>query len=162
MRLELPGWGSGGRPKRRFMDVVKEDMKLVGVREKDAECRVRCCRMIFCGDPWREKQEGKEEAYSLIHIRIHLATSVSSHISAGPDQFGAWEKISSLCSLYRSQFRHQTQKSSSLHISLHFHQQHKIKHKTLNTYMQKSVNTFHLCYFFSPHLYCICKKMQKT
>ncbi|KAF7647481.1 hypothetical protein LDENG_00171820 [Lucifuga dentata] len=28
-----------GRPKRRFIDVVKEDMKLVGVREEEAKDR---------------------------------------------------------------------------------------------------------------------------
>ena len=28
------------RPKRRFMDIVKEEMKLVGVREEDSEDRV--------------------------------------------------------------------------------------------------------------------------
>ena len=37
LRLELPGRRARGRPKRRFMDVVKEDMKLVGVREEVAE-----------------------------------------------------------------------------------------------------------------------------
>ena len=40
LRLEPPG----RRPrslKERFMDVVKEDMKLVGVREEDTEDRVR-------------------------------------------------------------------------------------------------------------------------
>ena len=41
MRLELPGRRPRGRPKRRFMDVVKEDMKLVGVRDEDEEDRVR-------------------------------------------------------------------------------------------------------------------------
>ena len=51
MRLELPGRRSRGRPKRRFMDVVKEDMKLVGVREEDADDRVRWRWMICCGDP---------------------------------------------------------------------------------------------------------------
>ena len=51
LRLELPGRRSRGRPKRRFMDVVREDMKLVGVREEDAEDRVRWRHMIHCGDP---------------------------------------------------------------------------------------------------------------
>ena len=37
MKLEAPGRRSRGRPKRRFMDAVKEDMSLVGVREEDAE-----------------------------------------------------------------------------------------------------------------------------
>ncbi|KAF7651093.1 hypothetical protein LDENG_00116160 [Lucifuga dentata] len=51
LRLELPGRRPRGRPKRRFMDVVKEDMKLVGVREEEAEDRVRWKQMIRCGDP---------------------------------------------------------------------------------------------------------------
>ena len=36
MRYELPGRRPQERPKRRFMDVMKEDMKLVGIREEDA------------------------------------------------------------------------------------------------------------------------------
>ena len=40
MRMELPG-RRPLRPKRRFMDVMTEDMKLVGEREEDAEDRVR-------------------------------------------------------------------------------------------------------------------------
>ena len=39
MKLELPGRRPRGRPKR-FMDVVKEDMKLVGVREENSEGNV--------------------------------------------------------------------------------------------------------------------------
>ena len=35
MRFELGGRRPRGRLKRRFMDVVNEDMKLVGVREED-------------------------------------------------------------------------------------------------------------------------------
>ena len=50
MRLELPGWRPRGRPKRRFMDVVKEDMKIAGEREEDAEDGVRWRGMIHCGD----------------------------------------------------------------------------------------------------------------
>ena len=61
LSFELPGRRSRGRPKRRFMDVVKEDMKVVGVREEDAEDRVRWRQLIRCGDPWREKPKGKEE-----------------------------------------------------------------------------------------------------
>ena len=37
MRLLLPGRRPRGRPQRRFMNVEKEDMKLVNVREEDAE-----------------------------------------------------------------------------------------------------------------------------
>ena len=43
MRLELPGRRSRGRSKRRFMDEVKEDMKLFSVliKKEDTEDRVR-------------------------------------------------------------------------------------------------------------------------
>lgn len=47
-RLELEG-RTTGRPKRRFMATVKEDMKLVGVREEDTEDRVRRRQMIGRG-----------------------------------------------------------------------------------------------------------------
>ena len=42
------------------MDVVKEDMKLVGVREDDPADRLRWRRMSRCGLPRRENPKGKE------------------------------------------------------------------------------------------------------
>jgi len=41
LRLEPSGGRPSRRPRRRFMDVLKEDMKLVGVREENAEDRFR-------------------------------------------------------------------------------------------------------------------------
>ena len=49
--MALPGRRRRGRPKRRFMDAVKEDMNLVGVVEDDAQDRARWRRLIRCGDP---------------------------------------------------------------------------------------------------------------
>lgn len=43
------------------MDVVKEDMKLAGVREEVAEGRVWWRQSIRCDDPWREQKKGKDE-----------------------------------------------------------------------------------------------------
>ena len=37
MGLKLRGKRPRGRPKRRFMDTVREDTKLVGVREENVE-----------------------------------------------------------------------------------------------------------------------------
>lgn len=34
LKLELPGRRRGERPKRRFIDVVKEHWKFIGVKEK--------------------------------------------------------------------------------------------------------------------------------
>ena len=45
LEMELPGKRKRGRPKRRFVDVVREDMQVAGVTEEDAEARKRC------GDP---------------------------------------------------------------------------------------------------------------
>ncbi|KAK3571533.1 hypothetical protein QTP86_013162 [Hemibagrus guttatus] len=49
--MELPGRRQRGRPKRRYMDGINEDMKLVGASVEDAEDRDRWKEMIRCGDP---------------------------------------------------------------------------------------------------------------
>ena len=51
LRMELPGKRKRGRPKRRFMDVVKEDMAEVEVTEEDTVYRHNWRRKIRCGDP---------------------------------------------------------------------------------------------------------------
>ena len=51
MEMELPGKRKRGRPKRRFLDVVKEDMREVGAKETDVENRTAWKRMIRCGYP---------------------------------------------------------------------------------------------------------------
>ena len=49
MEMELPRKRRRRRPKRRFLDVVKEDMKEVGVKEMDIENRKMWRMMIRCG-----------------------------------------------------------------------------------------------------------------
>ncbi|KAK3528866.1 hypothetical protein QTP70_011743 [Hemibagrus guttatus] len=49
--MGLPGRRQRGRPKRRYMDGINEDMKLVGASVEDAEDRDRWREMIRCGDP---------------------------------------------------------------------------------------------------------------
>ena len=51
MEIELPGKRRRGRPKRRFLDVVKEDMGEVGAKETDVEDRNVCRMMIHCDHP---------------------------------------------------------------------------------------------------------------
>uniref|UniRef100_A0A8C4T6K4 Luteinizing hormone/choriogonadotropin receptor n=1 Tax=Erpetoichthys calabaricus TaxID=27687 RepID=A0A8C4T6K4_ERPCA len=51
LRIELPGKRKRGRPKRRFMDVVREDILVVGVTEQDVDDRMIWKKMICCGDP---------------------------------------------------------------------------------------------------------------
>ncbi|KAI5090669.1 hypothetical protein C0J45_19530, partial [Silurus meridionalis] len=51
LRMEPPGRRKKGRPRRRFMDVVREDMRVVGLKEADVEDRGVWRQMICCGDP---------------------------------------------------------------------------------------------------------------
>ena len=51
MEMELPRKRRRGRPKRRFLDVVKEDMVEVGANETDVENRKMWRMMIRCGHP---------------------------------------------------------------------------------------------------------------
>ena len=50
MKMELPG-KRRGRPKRRFLSVVKKDMGEVGAKEMDVEDRKVWRMMIRCGHP---------------------------------------------------------------------------------------------------------------
>ncbi|XP_061696514.1 regulator of G-protein signaling 19-like isoform X3 [Syngnathoides biaculeatus] len=47
----MPGKRARGRPKKRLMDVVREDMMTVGVRDQDARDRLRWKKMTRFGDP---------------------------------------------------------------------------------------------------------------
>ncbi|KAI5105228.1 hypothetical protein C0J45_4900, partial [Silurus meridionalis] len=51
LRMKPPGRSKRERPRRRFMDVVREDMQVVGLKEEDVEDRVVWRRMIHSGDP---------------------------------------------------------------------------------------------------------------
>ena len=51
MEMELPGKRRRGRPKRRFLNLVKEDMGEVGAKETDVENRTVWKKMIRCGYP---------------------------------------------------------------------------------------------------------------
>ena len=51
MEMELPGKRRRGRPKRRFLDVVKEDMRKVGAEETDVEDKKVRRMLIRCGHP---------------------------------------------------------------------------------------------------------------
>ena len=51
MEMELSGKRRRGRPKRRFLDVVKEDMEEVGAKETEIEDRKIWRMMICCGHP---------------------------------------------------------------------------------------------------------------
>ena len=69
LRMELPGTRKRGRPKRRFMDVVKEDMAEVEVTEEDTVDRRNWRKKIRCGDPWWEKP--KEEEFTRTWTKIY-------------------------------------------------------------------------------------------
>ena len=76
LRMELPGKRKRGRPKRRFMDVVTEDMAEVEVTEEGSVDRNNRRRKIRCGDPWWEKPKEEEEAVGLECYRGGGATGI--------------------------------------------------------------------------------------
>ena len=51
MEMALPGRRKKGRPKRKWMDLVREDMERVGAREGDEVDRVKWRLLSRCGDP---------------------------------------------------------------------------------------------------------------
>ena len=50
LRMDLAGKRKWGRPKRRFMDAVREDVAVVEVTEEDTEDRTKWRWKIRCGD----------------------------------------------------------------------------------------------------------------
>ena len=67
--MELPGRRPRGRPERRFMDAVKEDMQIVGVRVEDTEKRVKWKTGI--GNGWKGTS-CKEKKKKLVRFRSNL------------------------------------------------------------------------------------------
>jgi hypothetical protein len=51
LKLTLPGARKRGRPKRRYMDNIREDMVEKGVTENDAKDRTKWRNLMHCGDP---------------------------------------------------------------------------------------------------------------
>ena len=51
MKMELPGKRRRGHPNRRYMVVVGEDMRALGVTREDVGDRARWRTVIRCGDP---------------------------------------------------------------------------------------------------------------
>ena len=51
MEMAVPGRRKRGRPRRRWMDLVREDMERVGAREGDEVDRVKWRLLSRCGDP---------------------------------------------------------------------------------------------------------------
>ena len=49
--MEMPGRRKRGRPRRRWMDLVREDMESVEAREGDEIDRVKGRLLSRCGDP---------------------------------------------------------------------------------------------------------------
>ena len=51
MEMAMPGRRKRGRPKRRWMDLGREDMERVGDKEGDEVNRVRWKILSRCGNP---------------------------------------------------------------------------------------------------------------
>ena len=51
MEMEIPGKRRRGRPGRRWMDNITEDMEEFSLKERDTGDRVKWRKRIRCGDP---------------------------------------------------------------------------------------------------------------
>ena len=51
LKMKLRGKRRRGRPARRWMDVIREDMEELGLEEKDAEDRDKWRKLVRYGDP---------------------------------------------------------------------------------------------------------------
>ena len=51
IEMTIPGKKRRGRPKRRWIDLVRKDMEMVGAREGDEVDRVLWRKLSDCGDP---------------------------------------------------------------------------------------------------------------
>ena len=67
MEMTVPGIRKQGRPKRMWMDLVKEGMERVGAREGDEVERVKWKLLSRCGDPdqGEAKRRRRRYGYSL-------------------------------------------------------------------------------------------------
>ncbi|KAK3508236.1 hypothetical protein QTP70_017665 [Hemibagrus guttatus] len=75
--MELPGRRQRGRPKRRYMDGINEDMKLVGASVEDAEDRDRWREMIRSGKMGKLKDLSEFEQKGQIVMARPLDQSIS-------------------------------------------------------------------------------------
>ena len=78
LRMELSGKRKRGRPKRRFMDAVKEDM---AEEEEDTKDRNNWKWKIRCGDPWWEKpKEGEEQVLEMTCCLYHTVAVTITNV----------------------------------------------------------------------------------
>ena len=61
MEMAVPGRRKRGRPRRRWIDLVREDMERVRAREGDKVDRVKWRILSRCVTPSREKPKEEEE-----------------------------------------------------------------------------------------------------
>ena len=80
MEMELPGKRKRGRPKRRFLDVVKEDIREVGAKETDVEDRTVWRKIIRCDYPERRERPKREEETNKFKPCAHLSDVRQSHM----------------------------------------------------------------------------------
>lgn len=56
LKMEVPGRRKRGRRQRRYMDVTKEDVQMVGVTEQDIRDRMRWWQVTAEGEHLKERK----------------------------------------------------------------------------------------------------------
>ena len=85
MEMAVPGRRKRGRPRRRWMDLVKEDMERVGAREGDEVDRVKWRLLSRCGDS-REKPKEEEDEEDIQYVERERERETSSSFGGHPLQ----------------------------------------------------------------------------
>ena len=83
LEMELPGRRPRGRPRRRFMDAVKEDMQIVGVIVEDTKNRLKWKTVICCGDPRKGKSHKEKKKKKIFKFYIYLQGKHVSKVNVG-------------------------------------------------------------------------------
>lgn len=74
LKMELPSKRRGGRPKRWFMDVVREDMQVIHVTEEDLGDGNRWKQIICCADPLTGDE--KEFHFHLVSLKSGMQSTL--------------------------------------------------------------------------------------
>ena len=75
MEMAVPGGRKRGRPRRRWMDLAREDMERVGAKEGDEVDREKWKILSRCGDPEWGEAEKRRSLIPFIFYDRHLYTN---------------------------------------------------------------------------------------
>ncbi|KAK4292542.1 hypothetical protein Pmani_034705 [Petrolisthes manimaculis] len=83
LEIDLPGRRKKGRPKRRFMDAVNKDMRVVRVIEEDVDDKLGKVDMAMVDPLWRPKDEDVKISSSISYLATLTEAATTSSFPQG-------------------------------------------------------------------------------